>query len=175
MTLSFSKKLSALFRGITSNNNGDFYCINCLHSCRTKNKLKKYYNVHKNHDYFYVEMPKEENKILKYNHGEKSMKVPFIDYADLQSLLEKMSTCHNSPKKSSNITINVHTPTGHLLFTYCSFDLTKNKLDYYGGKDCIEMFCKDLKEHSTKIINYEKKEMILLTDEENTLRGLIFA
>ena len=44
-------------------------------------------------------MPKEDNKILKYNHGEKSMKVPFITYADLESLLEKMSTCNNNPEK----------------------------------------------------------------------------
>ena len=36
-----------------------------------------------NHDYCYVEMPKEDNKILKYNHEEISMKVPFIIYADL--------------------------------------------------------------------------------------------
>ena len=35
------KKLSALFRGITSNNNQDFYCLNCFHSFRTENKLKK--------------------------------------------------------------------------------------------------------------------------------------
>ena len=28
-------------------------------------------------------MPDEDNKILKYNHGEKSMRVPFIIYADL--------------------------------------------------------------------------------------------
>ena len=34
-------------------------------------------------------MPEEDNKILKYNHGEKSAKVPFIIYADLESLLEK--------------------------------------------------------------------------------------
>ena len=32
-------------------------------------------------------MPKENNKILKYNRGEKSMKVPFIIYADLECLL----------------------------------------------------------------------------------------
>ena len=38
-------------------------------------------------------MPEEDNKILKYNQGEKSMKVPFIIYADLESLLEKMNTC----------------------------------------------------------------------------------
>ena len=45
-----------------------------------------------NHDYCYVEIPKEDIKILKYNHGEKSMKIPFIIYADLESLLKKMST-----------------------------------------------------------------------------------
>ena len=31
----------------------------------------------------------------------------------------------------------------------------------------MERFCKDLKEHAAKIINYIKKEMIPLTDEEN--------
>ena len=31
----------------------------------------------------------------------------------------------------------------------------------------MKRFCKDLKEHATKIINYEIKEMILLTDEAN--------
>ena len=31
----------------------------------------------------------------------------------------------------------------------------------------METFCKDLKKHATKIINYERKEMILLTDKEN--------
>ena len=57
----------------------------------------KHYNVCKNHDYCYVEMPKEGNKILKYNHGEKSMKLPFIIYAGFETLLEKMSTCYNNP------------------------------------------------------------------------------
>ena len=30
------KKLSTLLRGITSKHDGDFYCLNCLHSYRTK-------------------------------------------------------------------------------------------------------------------------------------------
>ena len=41
-------------------------------------------------------MPKEDNKALKYNHGEKSMKLPFIIYAELESLFEKMSNCQMS-------------------------------------------------------------------------------
>ena len=37
------------------------------------------------------------------------MKVPFIIYADLKFLLEKISTCRNNPKKSSTTKINKHT------------------------------------------------------------------
>ena len=114
-------------------------------------------------------MSEEDNKILKYNHGERSMKVPFIIYPELESLLKKMSTCNNNPEKSSTTKINRHTPSGYSLFTHCSFDITKNKLDYYRGKNCMKNFCLHLREHATKIINYEKKEMIPLTKEENKI------
>ena len=49
----------------------------------------------------------------------------------------------------------------------CSFDEEENKLDHCRGRDCINKLCKNLKEHAMKIINYEKKEMIQLTVEEN--------
>ena len=35
-------------------------------------------------------MSKEDKKILKYNYGEKSMKIPFIINADMECLLEKI-------------------------------------------------------------------------------------
>ena len=38
------KILSPLVRRITSNHNGDFYCLNCFHSHSTKNKLKNMKN-----------------------------------------------------------------------------------------------------------------------------------
>ena len=34
-------------------------------------------------------MPNKDNNKLKYNHGEKSLKVPFTIYADLECLLIK--------------------------------------------------------------------------------------
>ena len=78
-----------------------------------------------------------------------------------------MSTCHNNSKKSSAAKINKHILSGYSLFTHCSFDFARNNLDYYRGEDCVKKFCKDLKEQATKIINYEKKEMIPLTYEES--------
>ena len=109
--------MSALLRGITGNNTGDFYCLNCFRSYTTKNKLGKHKHVCENHDYCYVEMPEEDNKILKYNHSEKSMRTPFVIYADLKRLLEKISTCRNSAEKSSTTEIGKHTPSGYSLFT----------------------------------------------------------
>ena len=160
------KRLSALFRGITSKHDGDFYCLNCFQSYTAENKLKKHKNVCENHDYCYVEMREEYIKTLKYNEGGKSMRLPFIIIADLECLLEKINTCHNNPEKSSTTKINKHTPSGYSLFTHCSFERTKNKLDHYRSKNCMKKFCSDLREHATKIINYEKKEMIPLTKKE---------
>ena len=77
-----------------------------------------------------------------------------------------MSTCQNNPNKSSTTKINKHSPSGYSIFTHCSFDESKNKFNYYRGDDCMKKFCKDLREHSTKIINYEKKKMIPLTTKE---------
>ena len=61
------KSISKLVNRITSNHNGDFHCLNCFHSYRTKNKLKIHEKICKDHDFCNVEMPNENNKILKYN------------------------------------------------------------------------------------------------------------
>ena len=67
-------------------------------------------------------MPNEENNIIKYNHGEKSIKLPFVIYADLECLLEKISACQNNPNESSTTEINKHTPSGYSIYIHCSFD-----------------------------------------------------
>ena len=46
------------------------------------------------------------------------MKVPFIIYTDLESLLQKINTCHNDPKNCP----------------HCPFDTTKNKFDIIEAK-----------------------------------------
>ena len=111
------KNLPGLLKRITSTHEKDFYCLNCFHSYRTKSKLKSHKNICENHDYCHVEMPTKDNNIIKYNHGEKSMKVPFIIYADLECLLEKMSTCINNPNESSTTKINKHAALGYLILT----------------------------------------------------------
>ena len=58
-------------------------------------------------------MADENNKILKYNPGEKSLKVPFIIYPDLECLLKKLDTCQNNPEKSYTEKKAKHRPSGY--------------------------------------------------------------
>ena len=59
----------------------------------------------------------EDNKILKYNPGEKSLKVLFMIYADLECLLRKIDSCQNDPKISSTEKKAKHKPSGYSWIT----------------------------------------------------------
>ena len=69
------KSISGLFIGITGNNNGDFYCLNCFHSYRTEDAFKKHDLVCNNHNYCEIALPNEKKKILSYSQGSYSLKM----------------------------------------------------------------------------------------------------
>ena len=96
------------------------------------------------HDYCHVAIPKEDEKISKYNHGENSLKAPFIIYADLEFILRKEQSRQNNPKNSYTEREAKHKPSGYSWSLICSFDATKSRHNFYRGKDCIERFCKDV-------------------------------
>ena len=120
-----------------------------------------------NNDYCDVEMPAQFNKTLKYNYGEKSLKTPFVIYVDLECLLLKQQSCQNNPNESYTERKAMHEPCGYALSLVSLFNSKQNKLSFYRGKDCVTMSCSNLKMLGTKIINYEQKEMIPLTDNQN--------
>ena len=155
-----TKSLPKLFRGITANHNGGFYCLSCLHSFRTDNALKEHERLCNNNEYCCVEMPTKFNEILKHNHGEKSLKTPFAIYVNLGCLLLKERLCQNNPNEPYMERKAIHEPCGYSLDLVCLFNSKEDKHSFYRGKDCcIKKFYCELKELWTKVINYEQKEM----------------
>ena len=77
-----------------------------------------------------------------------------------------MQYCQNNPENSYTEKKVKHKPSGCAWCSIWLFGETKNKCYFDSGKDCIEKFCKDLKELGTEIINFEEKEMIPLTNKE---------
>ena len=111
------KKLSTLLRGITSKHHCDFYCLNCLHSFRTENKLKSHEKSCKNKDFSGIVMPSEKDNILGFNQYVKSDKMPYIIYANIESLIKKIDGCANIPENSSTTEIGEHIPCGYWMST----------------------------------------------------------
>ena len=144
---------------MTSKYHGDFYCLNCLYPFTAKENLNhSHKKVCGNKDFCNVIMPFEDIKILEFNHYQKSDKAPFIIYADLECIIEKIDGCKNIPENSSTTKISEHIPLGFSMFTISSFKSKENKHDVYRGKDCMKTFCEYLREHAIKIINFKKKK-----------------
>ena len=62
-------KVFALIGGITSENNGDFYCLNCLHSFRRKNKLETQKKLYENNHFC---------KIIEFSQYHRYDEIPLI-------------------------------------------------------------------------------------------------
>ena len=67
MALSCGGKLSASLKRIMSKYDGDFHCLNFLHSLRTKNKLESHKKVCENKDFGNIAKTSEDTKILEFN------------------------------------------------------------------------------------------------------------
>ena len=123
--------LSPLLRGITSKHDGDFYCLYCFHSLRTKNKLESHKRAFENKDFCNVNMPSEDTKILEFNQYQKSDKAPFIVYADLECIIEKTAGCKNNPESLSTKKVSEQIPSGFSVSTISSFRSIENKHDIH--------------------------------------------
>ena len=95
------KKLSALLRTITSKHDGNYYCLDCLHSSKTKRNLKYHEKAYKSKVFCGIVMPSEKDNISEYNQCMKSDKMPYIIYADIEFLMKEIYDYANNPENSS--------------------------------------------------------------------------
>ena len=105
-------------------------------------------------------MPSEDTKILEFNQYQLSDKSPFIIYADLEWITEKIDECKNNPENLSTTKVSKHIPSAFSLPTISSFKSIENKRDVYRNKDCMKKFSESLRQHAMKIINFLKNEVI---------------
>ena len=111
-------------------------------------------------------MSSEDTKLLEFNQYHKSNKTPFIIYADLESLIKKLDVCKNNSEKSSTTKAGEHILSGFSKITISSFKSIEPKHDVYRGKYCMKKFCEFSREHAMDINNFKKKQMKLLTNEQ---------
>ena len=138
--------------------------MNCLNSFKTENKLRSHEIVCKNKDFCGI--PSEKDKILEFNQYMKPDKIPYIIYADIESLIRKVDWWANNPQKSSTTKISEHIPCGYSMLKIGGFDYIKNIRTLYRGNDFMKNICPSLRGHGKNITDFEKKKILPLKKEE---------
>ena len=90
-------------------------------------------------------MSSEDAKILEFNQYQKSGKAPFIIYADLECIIEKIDECKNNPVNSSATKVSELVPSVFSISTIYFFRSIENKHYVYRGKDCMKKYCEFFK------------------------------
>ena len=75
--------------------------------------------------------------IVEYSDGQFQFKVPFIMYADFESILKPIPGLGNNPRFSTTRGVNVHVPSGWCVHSEFAYSGVKDPLKLYRGMDCV--------------------------------------
>ena len=128
------QKISALFRRTTLKHDGDFYCLNCLYSFRTKNKLESHKTECENKYLCGAIISYEDTKILELNQFQKSDETLSIIYIGLESLIQKVGGCKNNSENLFSRKVSKHISCGYSMSTIWTFDGVEKNRDVYRGE-----------------------------------------
>ena len=96
-------------------------CFRCLNTFNTEKSLASHYEYCKSHEAIKIELPEKGSKTSFKKHN-RSMRVPFIVYADFESFTPQLSTCHPNPDESYTKRYQKHTPSGFCYHIKCFVD-----------------------------------------------------
>ena len=140
------KSLSRLLSSKNSNTKcKQHFCMNCLQGFMQESSRDQHQVYCEDNESVRVEMPKQGSTI-EFKDGQNQFKVPFIMYADFESILEPMDPAElGSPSQPYTNEVNQHTPSGWCVYSKFAYRDVDNPLRIYRGKDCIETFCNYIK------------------------------
>ena len=158
------KSLSRLLRSInTINEKAQYFCINCLQGFNEARSRDEHYVYCRSNKAVRIEMP-NVNPIVKYSDGQYQFKVPFMMYADFESILEPIQGVSNDPNMSSARGVNVHMPSGWCVYSKFWYGDVTNPLTQYRGPDCVRKFCEHMISEAKQLYNsFPEKLMEPLT------------
>jgi hypothetical protein len=163
------KNLSRLVSHQISPNIGKcHFCDGCLSYFKSSTALVLHQKYDCNHTYaltpstdlkvnkFGSSVP--EN-ILKFENFEKQMRVPFVVYADFESVLKPVNSVEPNPQNSYTTKSYKHEPYSFAYLIKCSFDDSVSKLEIYRGSDAAQVFVSRIENDLRCLYNTYLKEI----------------
>ena len=162
------KNISRLLSSQVSNHKEKHYfCLRCLNPFWTPKSLEKHSEYCRNHEAVKIEMPeKGKNDILKFENYYKGERLPFIIYADTESLIKPIESCEPNPQSSYTKKYHKHEPISFSYYIKCFDDnVFKPRLRSYTGEDAMQKFVEWLEKDVKEIANIPEVDMIFGKEE----------
>ena len=98
-----------------------YYCKYCDSSFQSEESLQKHEEYCSSHKAVKVKMPKK-GTMLDFKNYQRSMRVPFVVYADFESFTKPISTCSPSDDESYTMQYQKHEPCSYCYYIKCFDD-----------------------------------------------------
>ena len=161
------KSLERLLSKMNSKHNPtQHFCNNCLQGFSDIASRDNHYEYCRSNESVRIEMP-TRNPIVSYSNGQHQFKVPFVMYADFESILEPIQGVSNDPNMSSTRGVNIHKPSGWCLHSKFAYGKVKKPTTQYRGPDCVEKFCDKIISEAKRLYkSFPEVPMLPLTKEQ---------
>ena len=168
------KDVNRMLCSVSKHDHKQHFCLHCLHSCTSKEILERHKETCLEvNGTQAVKLPKEGTKIKFKNHRN-AMPVPFVIYADFESMLvpeERKDLSDTDENTSSTTLYQTHKACSFGIKTVCHYD-NKYSGDYqsYVGEDAANIFLKTVIKESVKcrlIVNQIFKKKMVITPQQD--------
>lgn len=139
------KNLSSLLgRQCSANQKKKHFCDRCLNYFGDIEKLRVHLTNCITQNECQIEMPDPDDNTIKFENYKKQLKVPFIIYADLESILKKpdQQFCNSG----ETVAYQQHEPYSIGFYFKCLYDESKSFYKSQRGPQCIDWFVQELQE-----------------------------
>ena len=168
------KDVNRMLYSVSKHGHKQHFCLHCLHSCTSKEVLEKHKETCLQVNGTQATKLPKEGTTIKFKNHRNSMPVPFVIYADFESILvpeEKNGKAESSEDESSTTLYQTHKACSFGLKTVCHYD-DKYSGEYksYIGSDAALVFLKTVLKESYRcrhlVDNIFKKKMVITPKQE---------
>ena len=150
------------------------YCKRCLIGYRSIDSLNRHGEYCSQHDAQKIELP-SYGTMLKFKNYQRSMRVPFIVYADFESFIKPLNTCQPNSKESYTTKFQKHVPSSFCYYIKCfDDDVYSQEPAVYTAQreddDIAQIFVNTLEDNIKQIYNkFKFQKKMIFTEKESEL------
>ena len=167
---SLNRLLSSQVSGHKESNS---FCLNCLNHFPNEEKLKIHEEYCLKNQAIRIEMP-EKGSLVTFIHHQRSIKVPFVVYADFEAFTEEIPISKQNEKFSFTQKYQKHKPSGFCFKIVCFDERYNQKPVLFRARSededvsaiFVEMLERDIKRIQEKF-DFSKKMIFSLKDKDD--------